>query len=218
MALPKILAQPKPDKLRALGIVALNGMFDDMDALGVLRYAASEVLPGDLAIVSSFGADSAVLSHVAAQARRSAATTHTHPEGVAGAVAVAVAAVVAWQSRATPLSRRDFLDAVLCETPPGETAAKIRLARDFAPGVSVRFAGAVLGTGKQISAPDTVPFALFCAAEFVHDYREALWQTVSGLGDRDTTCAIVGGIVALSVGAEDIPADWRKWRDPLSPV
>ncbi|WP_210258552.1 MULTISPECIES: phosphoadenylyl-sulfate reductase [unclassified Devosia] len=67
MALPKILVEPKPDKLRALGIVALNGMFDDMDALGVLRYAASEVLPGDLAIVSSFGADSAVLLHVAAQ-------------------------------------------------------------------------------------------------------------------------------------------------------
>lgn len=55
------------DKLRALGILALNGMFDEMDALGVLRYAVSEVLPGDLAIVSSFGADSAVLLHMVAQ-------------------------------------------------------------------------------------------------------------------------------------------------------
>lgn len=68
MALPKLApAQPSRDKLRALGIVALNGMFDDMDALGVLRYAISEVLPGDLAIVSSFGADSAVLLHLVAQ-------------------------------------------------------------------------------------------------------------------------------------------------------
>jgi phosphoadenosine phosphosulfate reductase len=57
----------KPDALRALGIVALNGMFDEMDAVGVLRQAATELLQGDLAIVSSFGADSAVLLHILAQ-------------------------------------------------------------------------------------------------------------------------------------------------------
>jgi len=59
--------QHKRDPLRALGIVALNGMFDEMDAVGVLRHAASEILPGDIAIVSSFGADSAVLLHMVAQ-------------------------------------------------------------------------------------------------------------------------------------------------------
>ena len=59
MAMPKLAPVPVAnDKLRALGILALNGMFDEMDAVGVLRYAISEVLPGDLAIVSSFGADS----------------------------------------------------------------------------------------------------------------------------------------------------------------
>lgn len=68
MAMPKLATvQPAHDKLRALGILALNGMFDEMDALGVLRYAVSDVLPGDLAIVSSFGADSAVLLHLVAQ-------------------------------------------------------------------------------------------------------------------------------------------------------
>ena len=69
MALADVLSSSvtKPDKLRALGIVALNGMFDEMDAVGVLRQAASEILPGDLAIVSSFGADSAVLLHIVAQ-------------------------------------------------------------------------------------------------------------------------------------------------------
>ncbi|WP_404403189.1 phosphoadenylyl-sulfate reductase [Pelagibacterium halotolerans] len=58
------VAEAKPDKLRSLGIIALNGMFDEMDAEGVLRQAAEELLPDDLAIVSSFGADSAVLLHV----------------------------------------------------------------------------------------------------------------------------------------------------------
>ncbi|HEV7292850.1 MAG TPA: phosphoadenylyl-sulfate reductase [Devosia sp.] len=68
MALPKLAPTPVAhDRLRALGILALNGMFDEMDALGVLRYATAEVLPGDLAIVSSFGADSAVLLHMVAQ-------------------------------------------------------------------------------------------------------------------------------------------------------
>ncbi|WDR05398.1 phosphoadenylyl-sulfate reductase [Devosia rhodophyticola] len=57
----------QPDKLRSLGIVALNGMFDEMDAVGVMRQAVAEILPGDVAIVSSFGADSVVLLHIAAQ-------------------------------------------------------------------------------------------------------------------------------------------------------
>lgn len=64
MASPFISAEPKPDKLRALGIVALNGMFDEMDAEGVLRQAVEELLAGEIAMVSSFGADSAVLLHL----------------------------------------------------------------------------------------------------------------------------------------------------------
>ena len=69
MAMSSLVAPAvlRPDKLRALGIVALNGMYDEMDALGVLRQAAEDLLPGDLAIVSSFGADSAVLLHLVAQ-------------------------------------------------------------------------------------------------------------------------------------------------------
>ncbi|MET3898671.1 phosphoadenosine phosphosulfate reductase [Devosia sp. UYZn731] len=68
MAIPNMLhSERKPDKLRSLGILALNGMFDEMDAVGVLRQAAREILPGDVAIVSSFGADSAVLLHLVAQ-------------------------------------------------------------------------------------------------------------------------------------------------------
>lgn len=42
-----------------------------------------------------------------------------------------------------------------------------------------------------------------------------MWTTVSGLGDRDTTCAIVGGILALRSGAGPIPRDWLAAREPL---
>ncbi|MDB5505447.1 MAG: phosphoadenosine phosphosulfate reductase [Devosia sp.] len=68
MAMPSLqLSEKKPDKLRALGVLALNGMFDEMDAIGVLRQAVEDILPGDIAIVSSFGADSSVLLHLVAQ-------------------------------------------------------------------------------------------------------------------------------------------------------
>lgn len=62
-----VAAPPKPDKLRALGIMALNGMFDEMDGVAVLRQAVEDLLPGDLAIVSSFGADSSVLLHMVSE-------------------------------------------------------------------------------------------------------------------------------------------------------
>ena len=37
----------------------------------------------------------------------------------------------------------------------------------------------------------------------------------SDLGDRDTTCAIVGGIVALYAGVENIPDAWLSAREAL---
>ncbi len=61
------IASSEPDKVRAAGIMALNGIYDEMDGVGVLRHAVGELLPGDIAIVSSFGADSSVLLHMLAQ-------------------------------------------------------------------------------------------------------------------------------------------------------
>jgi ADP-ribosylglycohydrolase len=60
-----------------------------------------------------------------------------------------------------------------------------------------------------------VPFVLWCAAQSLDDYEEALWLTVAGLGDRDTTCAMVGGIVSCYTGVDAIPAAWRASREPL---
>jgi len=80
---------------------------------------------------------------------------------------------------------------------------------------SVEFAVTVLGNGMQLSAQDTVPFALWCTCQHLFDYEEALWLAVSGLGDRDTICAIVGGIVALSAGMNSIPTAWHDAREPL---
>lgn len=168
--------------------------------------AAMRVAP-----IGAFFADDieAVVEH----ATRSSVITHTHDEAIAGAIAVAFAHNLG-ASGVTP-GRSEFLDLVLPHVPESEVRSRIRQARDMAANTSVQFAVAVLGNGVKVSAQDTVPFALWCAATHLSKYEEALWLTVSGLGDRDTTCAIVGGIVASYTGIEGIPQEWLKSRERL---
>jgi ADP-ribosylglycohydrolase len=157
------------------------------------------------------------LKRVVEQALRSAEVTHAHPEALAGAIAVAVAAALAWIGRLErPRPHRaEFLDRLLPFIPPSDVHSRLRKARDLPPSASVRFAVSVLGNGTGLSAQDTVPFALWCAGERLDDFDQALWLTVSGGGDRDTTCAMVGSIVVLSTGMERIPAAWLAAREPL---
>lgn len=156
------------------------------------------------------------LDTVVEQAALSAEVTHAHPEGIAGAAAVAVAAAHAWRlRRSDPPPASDFLAFVLPFVPPGLVADGLRQACALPPSTTVKAAARVLGSGYNATAPDTVPFALWCAAQHLGDYEEALWLTVAGLGDSDTNCAIVGGIVSLFTGLDGIPPLWRSAREPL---
>ncbi len=160
------------------------------------------------------------LDAAAEQARLSAEVTHAHPEGIAGAVAGAVAAAVAMRNQGTftPRVRGEMLDAAIEHTPSGLTRDGLIKSRDLGRRCSVLDAIAVLGNGSQITAPDTVPFALWCTARHLDDFEDAVWTTVSAGGDVDTNCAIVGGIVACSVGRDGIPAAWIPMREPLPPT
>lgn len=153
----------------------------------------------------------------AAHARRSAEVTHVHPEGVAGAVAVAVAAACAWTRRtADPRpTRAAFLSAVLPLVPASKVRDGIQRALDLPRGTTAENAVAELGNGSRVTAQDTVPFALWCAGERLASFEDALWLVASGQGDVDTTCAIVGGIVAMYTGIEGIPSAWIAQREPL---
>jgi hypothetical protein len=42
-------------------------------------------------------------------------------------------------------------------------------------------------------------------------------STVAGLGDRDTTCAIVGGIAVMYARVEGVPRKWLISREPIPP-
>jgi ADP-ribosylglycohydrolase len=157
------------------------------------------------------------LNMLVEQAERSAITTHCHPEAVAGAVAVALAAAFAWlykDSSQLP-SASEFLTQIYQRTPESEVRRGIQSAIDIPQSTPIETAVSVLGNGWMISAQDTVPFSLWSAACHLNDYPEAIWSTVSGLGDRDTTCAIVGGIVAMHAGVESIPKEWLDSREPI---
>ena len=159
------------------------------------------------------------LDTLVAEAERSAVTTHTHPEAVAGAIATALGAAIAWRSRGrTPaVTLAEFLEAVREHTPQSQVRGGIDQALLLAEKISPMMAGVALGNGSRISAADTVPFVLWSAGRSLRSYENALWDTVSAGGDRDTTCAMVGGIVALSAGKDAIPEEWVRHREPIAP-
>jgi ADP-ribosylglycohydrolase len=157
------------------------------------------------------------LKDVVDEARLSALVTHTHPEGVAGTIAIAVAAASAWRSRAEPVNSRakQVFDAVLEHTPESKVRRGILIASGTPAEIEVETVAKALGNGSLVTAPDTVPFALWSAAHHLDDYVAAVTQTIVGGGDCDTNAAIVGGIVALSVGRDGIPTEWRQQKEPL---
>ncbi|TQF01113.1 hydrolase [Kitasatospora acidiphila] len=154
------------------------------------------------------------LDRVAEQARLSAETTHFHVEAAAGAVAVALAAALAARSRGTAAPERpDFLLQVAELLPDGDVRSGLRIAARMPAGTSVRHAAAVLGSGYRLSAPDTVPFALWAAAGHLDDLPEAIWTCLGGWGDTDTTCAITAGVVAARTGLGGVPEHWLTARE-----
>jgi ADP-ribosylglycohydrolase len=157
------------------------------------------------------------LERCATEARASSLVTHTHPEGVAGAIAVAVAAAMAWQLRRSPEaeSANRLFDEVLHFTPESEVRRGILLASSTKAETPVEDAAKALGNGSLVTAPDTVPFCIWMSANHLSRFVDALGKTICIGGDCDTNAAIVGGILALSAGRGAIPADWLKAREPI---
>ena len=154
-------------------------------------------------------------ARAAAEGAASAEPTHAHPEGADGAAAVAAAASVAAGSGregAGPLDRDWLFSAVLDVLVPGRVREGIEKARNLGD-VSAAQAAWSLGSGMAVAAFDTVPFCLWVAARRHSDYAAALGDAATGI-DRDTTCAIVGGIVALSA-LGGVPAAWARAAEPL---
>ncbi|MEU6125751.1 ADP-ribosylglycohydrolase family protein [Streptomyces sp. NPDC047123] len=146
------------------------------------------------------------------QAEISAYPTHQHREAVVGAMAVAAAAALT----AAPVAPtpRELLDGVIALVPRSAVGAGLRRARDMLDYGDTGTVAAVLGCGRRTTAHDTVPFALWSAARGLGAYERAVWDTAQAGGDMDTTCAIVGGVVASGEGGAP-PAEWVERTEAL---
>ena len=180
--------------------IVTRAVFDGQGSMG--NGAAMRAAP----IGAYFADDPERAAHEAAA---SAEPTHWHSEGRAGAISVAVAAAVTASGR----NAGALFDTALALTPDGETKDRLRQAAAIDVASDPRDVAARLGSGQRVLASDTVPFALWCAARHARDFEAAMWSTVSGLGDRDTTCAIVAGII--SAGDAIIPPAWIGARESL---
>ncbi|MGW2871991.1 ADP-ribosylglycohydrolase family protein [Kitasatospora sp. NPDC001225] len=181
-------------------------LFDGQGSYG--NGAAMRVAP----LGAAYAEDPAAVVRPAAD---TAVITHTHPQAVDGAIAVAVAAAYAVRARAEAMTPEAFLAAVADLTPNGAVRDGLEEARGLLARPDFRLAAQVLGNGSRTSAADTVPYALWCAARNLADYRTAVWEAIAAGGDMDTVAAITGGVVAAHTGTGGIPRAWLAAREPL---
>lgn len=176
-------------------------VFDGMGSMG--NGAAMRAAP-----IGAYFADD--LDKVKEQAKKSAEVTHSHIEGVAGAIVVALGAAFMLNKREGKYcgEGKTFLHDIGDMLPESDTKYKILSAASIKKESKIEFVVSVLGNGMKLTAQDTVPLCLWCAAYYYENLEEALWKAVSALGDRDTICAIVGGIIALYDNTV-----LQKWRD-----
>lgn len=141
------------------------------------------------------------LSIIAEEARQSARPTHTHLEATEGAAAVAVA--VAAHHRQLPIVKttRDHLR-------PSLLRERLFVAQRLPLRADPAEAARVLGCGFDVTAQDTVPFALWMAARPMDPATRLVAAAQVG-GDTDTVCAIIGAVAGA-------PLQWRDAIEPLA--
>ncbi len=151
----------------------------------------------------------------AKEAAQSAIATHTHQEAIAGASAVAVAACHFASSRDQTFCAEDAFRIAAAHTPASDTREAIWRASTISFATRPIEVAKRFRADRDIACQASVPFCLWLAFRHADDYPRALWETYAAGGDRDTHAAIVGGIVALRVGVDGIPEEWRHTRESL---
>ena len=184
-----------------------RGLFNGEGSFG--NGASMRVAP-----IGAYFADN--LDQVTENAQKSTEVTHAHPEAAAGAIAVATAAALAYRIRRESVpSIHEFIELIHHTIPESYTRRGVLRLLSIPQEASISRVASEVGNGSQVTTMDTVPYVIWCAGTYLTDFQEALWHTVGGGGDLDTTCAMVGGIVAMYVGREGIPQDWISKREPL---
>lgn len=143
-------------------------------------------------------------------ATKSAAVTHSNIEAIAGAIAIAVGTALTTKMKFEDhfLQPIEFIERILKELPNSDTKSKISKSKSVSYSYQIETVQSILGNGSKMTAQDTVPFAVWCTAYNLENFENALWKAVSILGDRDTICAMVGGMTIMSTKPENMPNNW----------
>ncbi|MFW5972578.1 MAG: ADP-ribosylglycohydrolase family protein [Bacteroidota bacterium] len=148
-----------------------------------------------------------------------AAITHSHPSGylAAGAMALLVALL---REGATLASALDTVEEALerfqapghivrAGRPQDECLDAIRTARSRAElGDASPEAIEQLGAGWV--AEEALAIGIYCAIVAGEDFRTGVALAVNHSGDSDSTGAIAGSLLGISVGENGIPEPWRR--------
>ncbi len=178
-----------------------KSMFDGQGSMG--NGAAMRVCP-----IGAYYSDN--LEKVKELAIKSAEITHSNIEAIAGAIAIAVGTALTTQLFIDnqTLAPIGFIERILDELPACDTKSKIAKSRSVPYDYQIETVRTILGNGTNMTSQDTVPFAIWCTAYNLDNFENALWKAVSILGDRDTICAMVGGMTIMSSKSESIPNTW----------
>ncbi len=157
------------------------------------------------------------LDKVSEQAKLSSEITHYNNEGIAGAISVAVATALCTRNK--EIDKEEWLNEIIAHTPESDLKYKIKKIKTLPKSYSIKTIVTALGSGTKMLAQDTVPISLWSVYYQMNNFEDILWKTVSGLGDRDTTCAIAGGISIMNSKEEFIPSKWlnnvEKWEQSI---
>lgn len=153
------------------------------------------------------------LDEVVRQAVASAEVTHAHPDGQSGAIAVALAAAMMLRANTDP--RRNCVSCFSRDLSPSWRWLYARRPDSRCGAVPELPAADRRRTTRQWRRGALVKYCavcLWCVTRAPRDFERAMWTTVAGLGDRDTTCAIVGSIVGCGAA---LPQHWLDCREQL---
>ncbi|GAA5091765.1 ADP-ribosylglycohydrolase family protein [Chryseobacterium ginsengisoli] len=144
-------------------------------------------------------------------AELSCEVTHANKEAIEGTKAISLAAAFAVQEKLEliKLNQQDFIQKIQDELSDSDMKSKLNKALYLDGNPSIELLVKTLGNGIKMTAQDTVPIVIWMLSRCRNNFEECLWNTVSALGDRDTTCAMVGGVSALCCEENTIP-DWTK--------
>jgi ADP-ribosylglycohydrolase len=152
------------------------------------------------------------LEAVKANAILSARITHSHPEGLAGAVAQATAVGLAFQYSLSsePIEPEKFLDSItaqMTDIDKGFAKALDRI-KSIPRGSMLEVIEAIAGRySLSLRAIESVPAAIG-AFVLTDSFQEAVVLAVNLGGDTDTIGAMAGAIAGAYYGYSQMPEEW----------